>query len=84
MYMARAKGDWEFRLSDLVKTLMELVFNPCGDYRWNPVGPVNQIHSPHLLVSAPGIFSDLLRSVQILKREWGVESNGKLSYLLNP
>ena len=33
---------------------------------------------------APGIFSDLLRSVQMLKREWDAESNGKLSHILNP
>ena len=29
-----AKGDWDFRISDLVKkTLMELIFNPCGEFR---------------------------------------------------
>ena len=33
---------------------------------------------------APGIFSDLLRSVQILKREWGAEINGKLPHLFVP
>ena len=49
-----------------------------------PEGPVSQIHSPHLLIGAPGIFSDLLRFVQILKREWGAESNGKLSHLFIP
>ena len=47
----------------------------------SPESPVNQIHSPHLLVVAPGIFSDLLRFVQMLKREWGAESNGKLPHL---
>ena len=35
-------------------------------------------------VGAPGIFSDILRSVQMLKREWGAESNGKLPHLFNP
>ena len=45
------------------------------------MGPVKQYHSPHLHVRAPGIFSDLLSSVQILKREWGMESNGKLPHL---
>ena len=45
------------------KTLMELIFNPCGEFRRSPEGPVSQIHSPHLLVGAPGIFSDLLRRV---------------------
>ena len=33
---------------------------------------------------APGIFSDLFRFVQMLKREWGAESNGKLPYLFIP
>ena len=32
---------------------------------------MSQIHSPHLHVGVPGIFSDLLRSVQMLKRESG-------------
>ena len=26
-------GDWDFRISDLAKSLMELIFNPCGEYR---------------------------------------------------
>ena len=64
-----AKSDWDFQISDLVKTLMELIFNLCGEFRWSPEGPVSQIHSTHLLVGAPGIFSDLLRFVQMLKRE---------------
>ena len=54
------------------KTLMELIFNPCIEFRWSPEGLVSEIHSPHLLVGAPGIFSDLLTSVQMLKRESGV------------
>ena len=56
------------------KTLMELIFNPCGEFRWSPEGPVRQIHSPYLHASAPGISSDLLRFVQMLKREWGAGS----------
>ena len=56
------------------KTLMELIFNPCGEFWRSPEGPVSQIHPPHLLVGAPGIFSDQLRFVQMLKREWGVGS----------
>ena len=48
------------------------------------MGPVSQIHSPHLLFGVPAIFSDLLRSVQMLKREWGAESNGKLPHLFIP
>ena len=46
--------------------------------------PSRQIHSPHLHVGAPGIVSDLLRSVQLLKRECGAESNGKLPHLFIP
>ena len=66
------------------KTLMELIFNPCGEFQLSPEGPVNQIHSPHLHVGAPWIFSDLLKSVQMLKREWGAESKDKLPHLFNP
>ena len=44
-------------------------------------GPISQIHSPPLHVRAPGIILDLLRSVQMLTREWGAESNGKLPHL---
>ena len=50
--------------------------------RWSPEGPISQIQSPHLHAGAPGIFSDLLRSVQMLQREWGAESNGKLPSLV--
>ena len=56
------------------KTLMELIFNSCGEFRWRPEGPVRQIHSPHLHAGALRIFSDVLRSFQMLKREWGAES----------
>ena len=63
------------------KTLMKLIFNPHGEFRWSPEGPVSQIHSPHLHVGAPGIFPDFLRSVQMLNREWDAESNGKLPHL---
>ena len=63
---------------------MELIFNPCGEFQWSSEGPVSQIHSPHLHAGAPVIFSDLLRSVQMLKREWGAESNGKLPHLFIP
>ena len=63
---------------------MELIFYHCGEFRCSPKGTVSQIHSPHLHVGAPGIFSDLLRSVQMLKRDWGLESNGKLPHLFIP
>ena len=66
------------------KTLMELIFNPCGEFRSSPEEPVSRIHSLHLHVGAPGFFSVLSRSVQMLKRDWGVESNGKLPHLFSP
>ena len=66
------------------KTLMELIFKPCGEFQWSLEGPVSQIHSPHLHEGVPGIFSDILRSVQMLKREWGAETNGKLPHPFIP
>ena len=63
---------------------MEPIFNPCGEFRLSSEGPVSLIHSPHLHAGAPGIFSDLLMSVQMLKREWGAEINGKLPHLSIP
>ena len=63
---------------------MEQIFKPCGEFRISPEGPVSQIRSPHLHVGASRIFSGLIRSVQMLKREWGAESNGKLPHLLIP
>ena len=50
-------------------TVYSRLFNPWSVFRWSPEGPVSQIHSTHLLVGAPAIFSDLLRFVQMLKRE---------------
>ena len=64
------------------KTLMELIFNPCSKFWWSLEDPVSQIRCPH--IGAPVIFLDLLRSVQMLKREWGAESNGKLPHLFVP
>ena len=61
------------------KTLMELIFNPCGEFQWSLEGPFSQNHSPHLYAGAPGIFLDLLRSIQMLKRVWGAEGNGSYS-----
>ena len=58
------------------KTLIKLILNPCGEFRWSPEDPVSQDHSPHLLVGATGIFSDLFRSVQMLNRKWGAETTG--------
>ena len=63
---------------------MGLIYNPCCEFRLSPEGPVSQIHSPRIYVDGPQIFSDLLRSVQMLKREWVAESNGKLPHLFIP
>ena len=45
---------------------------------------MSQIHSPLLHVGVPGIFSDLLRLVRMLKGVWGSESNVKLPQLFIP
>ena len=66
------------------RTLMELIFNPYCEFRWSPEGPVSQIHSAHLNVGAPGIFSDILCVVHMLKCEWDAESNSNLPQLFNP
>ena len=63
---------------------MEFVCNLFGEFRWSPEVPVRQIHSPHLHVGITGIFSDLLRSVQMLKREWGAEGNGSYHTYSSP
>ena len=47
-------------------------------------GPVSQIHYPYRHAGSPGIFLDLLTSVQMLKRECGVASNGKLPHIFVP
>ena len=60
--------------------LMELILNPCGEFRWSPKGPLSQIHSLHLHVVAPGNF----QIFQMLKREWGAESNEELPRLFIP
>ena len=64
------------------KNLMELIFT-CGEFLWILEDPVSQIHSPQLHVGVPGIFSELLSSVHMPKRERErrVGSNGKLPYL---
>ena len=73
------KGDWDFRISDLVK-------NPDGTDIFSEVRRAQLAKStlPYLYPGASGIFSDLLRSVQMLKREWGAERNGKLPHLFIP
>ena len=62
------------------KTLMELII---------PVVNFGEVRRTHLAKSTlltstlvpRGIVSDLLKFVQMLKREWGAESNGKLPHL---
>ena len=63
---------------------MELIFNRCIEFWVKSGGPVNQIHSLHLHAGAPGTFSDLLWSVQMLNRECDAERNGKLPHLFIP
>ena len=58
------------------KILMELIFNPCGEFRRSPEVPVSQIHSLYLHVSTHGIFSDILRHVKMLKRVWVRKATG--------
>ena len=53
-------------------------------YSWANFGEVRSDHSPHLHARALGILSDLLRSVQMIKREWGAESKGKPPHLFIP
>ena len=64
--------------------MMELILIHVVNFGEVRRAQVAKIHSPHLHVGSPRIFSDLLRSVQILKREWGGESNGKLPRLFIP
>ena len=56
---------------------MELIFNPYGEFQLSLEGPVSQIHSPHFHDGTPGIFSDLLRSVQTLKRSGVQKATGR-------
>ena len=65
----------DFRNSDLAKNPDGTDIKPLGEFWWSLEGPLSQIHSspPH---GAPGVFSDLSRSVKMLKREWYVEAMG--------
>ena len=40
---------------------MELMFNPCGEFRLSPEDPVSQIHFSNLHDGAIAIFEGLLR-----------------------
>ena len=59
-----------FRISDLVKIPDGTVIqpNPSGEFRWSPESPISQIPLSSPPRWGPWIFSDLLRSVQMLKR----------------
>ena len=67
-YIREVKSDLDFQISDLVKNPdgTDIEVNRCGEFQWSSEGLVNQIHSPHFHAGAPGIFSALLRSVQML------------------
>ena len=75
-----------FEIKELRKIFVAKRDEITGEWRklHNAEGPLNQINSPRLLVGAAGILSDFLRSVQMLKREWGAESIGKLPHIFNP
>ena len=67
-------GDWDFRISDQVKSPDGTDIWPSGEFRGSSDGPVSQTHSPYFHVGAPGIFLDLLKSVQMLKKQWAEHS----------
>ena len=77
------KGDWDFRISDLVENPDGTDIYPVVNFREARTTQLAKC-TPHLYLGTPGIFSDLLRSVQMLKREWGAETNGKLPHLFIP
>ena len=78
-----AKRDWDFWISDLVKNPDGTDINPCGNF-----GEVRraQLTKPTLLISTlvPLGSFQIFTSVQMLKREWSAESNGKLPHLFIP
>ena len=59
----------DFRISDLVKNPDGTDVSPLRRITVKSGDPFSQIPSPHLHAGALGIFSDLLSSVQMLKRE---------------
>ena len=77
-----AKGDWDFWISDLVKTLMDLIFNSFGEFRCE-VRRAQLAKSTlfNSMLWSLGYFYIFLGSVQMLKRQWGAEINGKLQHL---
>ena len=70
------------------ETMMELIFNPSGEFRLSPEDLVSQttlltstLGKP---LSSPWVPWYVFRSVQMLTREWGAENNGKLPHLFMP
>ena len=62
------------------KTLVELIFNPCGEVRKSHLATSTLLTSTLVPL---GSFR-FLRSVQMVKGEWGAESNGELPHLFIP
>ena len=66
--------------------------DPCIHIYLTPVVNFGEVRRAQLaksilvtsMLELPGILSDLSRSVQMLKKEWGAESKGKLPYLFYP
>ena len=75
------EGDWDFRISDLVKNSDGTDIEP----QWKISVKSGGLSWPNPLSSPPYWCTwDLSTSVQMLKREWGAESNGKLPHLSIP
>ena len=87
-------GVWSFFLSNIKmgrrvigisgsliwsKTLMELIFNSCGEFWWRSGG-----HSPHPHVGAPGFFSDLLRSGSDARKWVGCRMQREVTAPIHP
>ena len=56
-----AKGDLDFRSQIWSKILMELIFNPCGEFQWSPEGQVSQ----STLLTSAWCPWDLFRSFKV-------------------
>ena len=80
------KGDWDFRISDLVKK------NPWWNWYLTPGANFGEVRRTQLAKStlltstlvALWSFSDLLKSVQMLKREWVTGSYRTYSSIVKP
>ena len=65
------------------KTLMVIIFNPCGGFLLSPEGPASQIHSPHFHDRVPGIFQ-IFKAFSDAKERVGCGKQGKLPHLSIP